>query len=48
MNKRTTAITVFVILCVVCVAHALYYYPHLPEQVASRNHKWDGEYDSHM
>lgn len=34
MNKRTAAIGVFVILCSVCVVHALYYYPRLPEQVA--------------
>lgn len=34
MNKRTTAITVFVLLSVACVAHALWYYPRLPEQVA--------------
>jgi len=34
MNKRITAIIVFALLCVACVAHALYYYPRLPEQVA--------------
>lgn len=34
MSKRASAITVFVILCLVCVAHALYYYPSLPEHVA--------------
>lgn len=34
MNKRTTAIVVFVIISLACVAHALWYYPRLPEQVA--------------
>jgi uncharacterized membrane protein len=35
MNGRTsTAIAVFVLLCVACVVHAVYYYPRLPEQVA--------------
>ena len=34
MNKRTTAIAIFALLCVACVAHALWYYPQLPEQVA--------------
>ncbi len=34
MNKRTTVIMVFVLLCVICIAHALWYYPRLPEQVA--------------
>ncbi len=35
MNNRTSAIIVFVILCVTCVAHTLYYYPLLPEKVAT-------------
>ena len=35
MNKRTSATIVFVILCAACVAHALYYYPLLPEKVAT-------------
>lgn len=34
MNRRTIAITVFVLLTIACVAHALWYYPRLPEQVA--------------
>ena len=34
MNKRSSAIAVFVILCVICLAHAFYYYPRLPDQVA--------------
>jgi hypothetical protein len=34
MNKRTLAITVFLLLCVVCVAQAFFYYPRLPERVA--------------
>ena len=34
MNKRTSAIIVFLLLCVACVAHALYYYPRLPAQIA--------------
>ena len=34
MNKRTSAIVVFVFLCIGCLAHALYYYPQLPDQVA--------------
>jgi len=34
MNRRTSAITVFVLLCIACLVHALYYYPRLPEQVA--------------
>ena len=34
MNKRRTAIAVFVLLCVVCLAHAFYYYPRLPDRVA--------------
>jgi uncharacterized membrane protein len=34
MNKRTIAIIVFVIISLACVAHALWYYPRLPEQVA--------------
>ena len=34
MNGRTTAITVFSLLCATCVAHAIWYYPRLPEVVA--------------
>lgn len=34
MNRRATAIIVFVLLCLACVAHVLWYYPRLPEQVA--------------
>lgn len=34
MNNRTVALGVFMLLCVACVAHALYYYPRLPAQVA--------------
>jgi uncharacterized membrane protein len=34
MNNRKSAIVVFVLLCVACVVHALYYYPRLPAEVA--------------
>ncbi len=45
MNKKTSAMAVFVFLCVVCIAHALYYYPHLPPQVA-RHFGVSGEPDA--
>jgi uncharacterized membrane protein len=34
LSRRTTAIRVFALLGITCVAHALWYYPRLPEQVA--------------
>lgn len=34
MNSHKAAIAVFLVLCAVCTAHALYYYPQLPERVA--------------
>ena len=34
MRNKTLAILVFVLLCAVCIVHAFYYYPRLPEQVA--------------
>jgi uncharacterized membrane protein len=34
MNNQKTAMGVFVLLYIVCVVHALCYYPCLPEQVA--------------
>ena len=34
MNKRISARNVFLLLCVICVAHAAWYYPRLPGRVA--------------
>jgi uncharacterized membrane protein len=34
MNRKTTAIVLFTILCLACLTHAIYYYPLLPDQVA--------------
>lgn len=34
INRRTASIAVFLLLCVACVAHAFYYYPRLPAEVA--------------
>ena len=34
LNGRGTAIGVFALLCVACLAHSLYYYSLLPDQVA--------------
>lgn len=35
MTMRRLSACVFLILCVLCVAHVAYYYPRLPERVAS-------------
>jgi uncharacterized membrane protein len=35
MVMRRLSLTVFLVLCVLCVAQAVYYYPRLPETVAS-------------
>ena len=49
MNKKTSAIVVFVLLCAACVAHAFYYYPRLPIEVArhfgasGRPDAWDSK-----
>ena len=34
MNSRTFPIALFLLLCVACLAHGLYYYPRLPAEVA--------------
>lgn len=34
MNSRRTAFTVFLLIWALCTAHALYYYPKLPDRVA--------------
>jgi len=34
MNNRKTAASVFITLCILCAAHAVYYYPQLPEVMA--------------
>ncbi len=35
MTMQRSALVVFLVLCALCVAHALYFYPQLPDTVAS-------------
>ena len=35
MTKHKVSLVVFLALCALCVIHALYYYPQLPDKVAS-------------
>jgi uncharacterized membrane protein len=35
MSMRRLSLAVFLVLCVLCVAHAAHYYPRLPEKMAS-------------
>ena len=35
MTKRRVSLVVFLVLCALCVIHALYFYPQLPDKVAS-------------
>jgi uncharacterized membrane protein len=34
-NLRKISLTVFIVLCIVCVAQGIYYYPLLTEKIAS-------------